>query len=506
MASFNRSRNKAVRCLAVAGLTTSVVCLPALADVWVFDPSISLDQRLDDNYYLIADADGNLAATRAVGELGVSRESQSASYRGLARIDALLTTTNDNGDEGLDSNQYLAFDAKLRSARSRYGVLASFKQDTPSRDIAADLSDTDSLSTDTGLDDLSQSSNVGRQEYIIEPKFDYDLSRRLILTTKATLSQVNHDLPDTQDAIYRQYIAAFPRLADGSFDGTPLSYSEVTIEDAGKPFTPSGELDDYNENEIDIGLRFKQSTITTLTATASYSHYTAEVEPNAYAIIPFGDLVSDPSEKDILRKPKRDAVSTTATFKLGYERSLTPTLKFVVDGGVYTNTTDESDTLRAEDRPGEEIPQDLLDSLESNNDGWLASVSLTYDAGQTRYTVKYAVDVEPSSSGSQVETNELTGDLQRTISPRLNFSLRGRAYEPDRLGVNQDDEYARRFISVEPRIEWKAARNWTIAAAYRYRRQKARIAAASAESNAILLSLKYTLPSEVRDEAKANGL
>ncbi len=505
MTLFNGSRNNAVRCLAVAGLTASVVSLPASADVWVFEPSISLDQRFDDNYYLIPDGDGSLTATRVVGELGLSRESEAASYRGVARIDGLLTTTNDNGDEGLDSNQYLAFDTNLRSARSRTGILVSYKQDTPSRDIAADLSDADNLSSDTGLD-LTQSSNVARQEFILEPTFEYDLSRRLILDSKAILSRVEHALPDPQDAIYQRYIDTFPRLEDGSFDGVPLSYSEVTIDDVGSVFTPSGELDDYAETKVELGLRFKYSTITTLSATASYSHFKAEVEPNAFAIIPFEDLISDPDEKDIRSKPSRDSISTTATFKLGYERSLTPTLKLAVGGGVYTNTTDESDTLRAEDRPGEEIPQELLDSLESESDGWLASVSLSYDAGVTRYVAKYAVDVEPSSSGSQVETNELTGDLYRILSPRLNFALRARAYEPDRLGVNQEDTYARRFISIEPKIEWKAARNWTVAAAYRYRRQKARIAPVSAESNAILLSLKYTVPSEARDAAKAKGL
>ena len=506
MKQFNGSRNNAVCCLAVAGLTASVVSLPAVADVWVFEPSISLDQRFDDNYYLISDGDGSLTATRVVGELGLSRESEAVSYRGLVRIDGLLTTTNDNGDEGLDSNQYLAFDANWRSARSRTGMLASYKQDTPSRDIAADLSDSDNLASDTGLD-LTQSSNVARQEFILEPTFEYDLSRRLILDSKLTLSRVEHALPDAQDTIYQRYIALYE---NGFFGDAPLQpYDEVTIDDIGV-FTVSGELDDYTESEVGLGLRFKYSTITTLSATASYSHFKAEVEPNAFAYIDAADKTPDPDEKDILRSPSRDSISTTATFKLGFERSLTPTMKLAVDGGVYTNTTDESDTLRDGDRaPGVEITQEFLDiqnSLESDSDGWLASISLSYDAGLTRYVARYAVDVEPSSSGSQVETNELTGDLYRILSPRLNFSLRARAFEPDRLGVNQNDSYARRFISIEPKIEWKAARNWTVSAAYRYRRQKARITPVSAESNAILLSLKYTVPSEARDAARANGL
>ncbi|NND91338.1 MAG: hypothetical protein HKN42_10780 [Granulosicoccus sp.] len=505
MPRFNRSALFSASCAVAAGVSVALSCVPASADIWVLEPSLSLDQRFDDNYYLIPAGDGDLSATRAVGELGLSRESQAAIFKGLVRVDGLLTTTNDNGDEGLDSNQILAFDAKLRSARARYGARVSFKQDTPSRDIAADLSDPDNLATDTGLN-ITQSSNVARQEVTFTPNFEYDLTRRLVFGVDATLTVVDHDLPDPQDAIYQRYIDTFPRRADGSFDGVPLSYNEVTIDDVGSVFTPSGELDDFDETEVEMGLRFKYSPITTLTVSTSFSRFNAEVEPDPYAIIPFEQLISDPSEKDIRRKPRRESISTTTTFKVGFERSLTPTLRLGVDGGVYTNSTDNTDTLRADDRPGEEIPQDRLDALESESDGWLASVSLSYDAGVTRYTGKFAVDVEPSSSGSQVETNELTGELYRVLSPRLNLSVRARAFEPDRLGALRDDRFARRFISFEPKIVWKLARNWTVAAAYRYRRQKAQIDPVSAESNAILLSLTYTPPSEIRDAAAASGL
>ena len=500
MALFNRSRNNAVSSLTVLGLTASLVSLPATADVWVFEPSVSLDQRFDDNYYLLPAVDGTLHATRLVGELGLSRESQATSYSGLVRIDSLLTTTNDNGDEGLDSNQIAIFEAIHRSARARYGFAIDYTRDTPSRDIASDL---DLDSTDTSFDSTEDSS-VARQEIIIEPSYQYDLTRRLAFDSTVTFTAVDHDLPDAQDTIYERYIDSFPLTADGNFDGTPLSFDEVTIADTG-PFTPSGELDDYQEAEVDFGFRYKYTPITTLTATASYSHYTAEVEPDPFAVIPFEDLVSDPDEKDIRRKPKRDSISTTATFKLGFERSLTPNLLLGVDGGVYTNTTDLTDTLRAEDRPNEDISERQA-ALETDEDGWLASISLNYDAGVTRYAAKFAVDVVPSSSGSQVETNELIGTLSHTLSPRLNLTVRASAYEPDRLGAIAEDTYARRFISFQPKIEWKAARNWTVSAAYRYRRQKAQIDPVSAESNALLFALKYTPPSEVRDAAAANGL
>lgn len=499
--------NKKILCL------LSAVCFLAAgsskADVWVFEPSISLDQRFDDNYFLEPSGDGNLSATRAVGELGLSRESAVAVIKGLVRVDGLLTTQSDAGEEGLESNQLVAFDARMRSARTRYGVLGSFKQDTPSRDIAADLSDPGSISSDTGLNIPSQSSNVARQEVTLKPYFSYDITRRLEFNSKATMTFVEHELPSAQDVIYQRYYSTLSRDESGNINVPVLAYNEVTIGDVGV-FSPNGELDDFNEGEIELGLRYKYDTISTVTFNVAFSEFNAQVVIDPFAYVPDEDLIPDSDERQIVRRPRRDSLSTTTSFNLGYERLLTPTLQVAVSAGVYTNSSDLSDTLRVDDtdpnNENSEIPVERLEALKSDTDGWLASVGIARDAGLTRYVAKFSVDVQPSSSGAQVETQELTGDVFRVINPRLNASLRARAYEPDRLGANEDDEFARRFISIEPKVEWKYARNWTVSAAYRYRRQKARIDPISAESNAILLALKYTPPSKIRDAANANGL
>ncbi len=492
------------RCAVVAGVGSVVAVLgllsaPVQANIWLFEPSVTLDQRFDDNYYLLPDVSGSLSATRVVGELGLSRQSEAASLKGLVRIDGLLTSSDSNGDEGLDSNQLLGFEAKLRSSRSRYGVRTTFKQDTPSRDIAADLSDAENLASDTGLN-LSQASNVARREIIIKPTYEYDVSRRLIFDTNATITLVEHDLPDPQDAIYQRYLNTFPRTPEGNFDGVPLSFNEVTLDDVGV-FTPNGELDDFQEGEIKIGFRYKYTPITTLSLSAGYSRFTSEVEPTVN--VPFEQKIPDSQVPEIRRDPRRDSISTTSTLTLGYERSLSPTLKLGITGGIYNNTSDKTDTVNFD---GVTVSPEELAALDTQSNGWLGSISLTRDAGLTRYVGKFSVDVEPSSSGSQVESQELTGDMYRILSSRLNFSLRARAFEPDRLGARRDDRFARRFISFEPKLEWKYTRNWTVSGAYRYRRQKARIDPVASESNAILLSLKYTPPSKIRDAARANGL
>ncbi|MBX2878587.1 MAG: hypothetical protein KTR32_01585 [Granulosicoccus sp.] len=488
------------------GISVFMFSQLATADIWIVEPSVALDQRIDDNYYLLPDSGSTLGATRAVGDVGLSRESEIAAVRGRVRADALLTTENDVGDRDLDYNALVAFDAKFRLERSRYGVLVSLKQDTPSRDIAADISDANSVATDTGLTiTQSLSSNVARRELVLKPNFQYDVTRRLLFDTNATFSKVAHDLPSSQDAIYQQYLSL---IAAGAIEGDPEPYGQIGIEDlqttgpGSEVFSPTGELDDYVESKIELGLRYKLDPISTFSATAGLGRFVADVEIDPAVQVQEEDFMPDPAVPQIRRKPRRESIATTRTIKLGYERFLRPNLQLAVNGGLYTNNTDDTDTLRPDDVTFLGTEKEL----EIKTNGWLASVGLNYNSGTTRYAGKFAVDVQPSSSGAQVETNELTGELFRILSPRTTFSFRARAYEPDRLGALREDRFSRRFISFEPKLQWRFTRNWTLITAYRYRRQKARVDLVSAESNAVLLSVKYTPPSEIRDAARASGL
>ena len=116
-----------------AALLVSATSVGSLqADVWVFEPSVTLGQRFDDNFFLDSIGGSSLSATRGIGQLIVSRESAAASFRGLARVDGLLIEGDEDRNDGLDSNQLLGFDARLVGERSRYGFSFGFKQDTPS--------------------------------------------------------------------------------------------------------------------------------------------------------------------------------------------------------------------------------------------------------------------------------------------------------------------------------------------------------------------------------------
>ena len=508
-------------------VAAALFAMPATADVWVFEPSISLDQRFDDNYRLVPGADEEASATRLVGNLGLSRESRTASITGGVRVDGLLTQGDYEGEE-LDSNQILFLETSFGDVRTKWGVDVDFKQDTPSRDISADLSDDESEASDAGV--VNQTYNLARREFVIAPSVTRELTRRASITAGFKYTGVSHGLPAPEDAIYTRYIGLYTAQNEPGFanddivpesdDGSPLPIGQVDNDTVGV-FTPDAELDDYQEAELDFAYRYSLSPISLVSATVRYSRFQADAVPDSSINVPFEELVRD-GQTDIYRDPRgRDSISTTTSFRLGYQRGLTPTLTGEVEAGIYLNTKDDTDRFRESDRDSY-IPvlvnfgtpeqrgldaDEYFATLESEQEGWLASVKLTKDAGLTRYTARFGVDVQPSSVGSQVEAQELTGDVFRKLGPLLDASLRVRLYEPDRLGATgPDNRFARRFLSVEPKVIWRFTRAWSASASYRYRRQKSRADILSGESNAILFSLTYTPPSAVRDAANASGL
>jgi len=403
-------------------------------------------------------------ATRLVGTLGLSREAPNAVFAGLLRVDGLITNSDSNGDE-LSSNR----------------VALNYKFDTPSRDISADLTDPSSVAADTGAS-VTQDSNVARERWVLSPNWRYNLTRLTTLETDLTFTSVTHELPSAREALRTQW------ALNPANDGVPPP-DPISIDDTGF-FTVLDELDDFQEAGIDIGIKSKLSPISTISFFAGYSDFTANVEPDSSIIIPFEQTDPAPDNKDIRRKRKRERRSNTTKFRVGYDRAFTPTLNIGIQAGIYTNETDDTNLLRL---------------TESKSSGYLANITATKSTGVTKYSAKFGVDVLPSDTGSQVESLEAVGDLFRQIGPLLDFSFRVRAYEPDALKADADEEFSRRFLSLEPKLIWRFSRAWTVAGSYRYRRQKSQAADRSGESNALLFSLKYTPPSAIRDAQLNDG-
>lgn len=473
---------------------TALLLTPAFvqADVWVFEPSAALDLRLDDNYTINTTAPESVTATRVVGSLGLSRESQNTAFKGLLRVDGLLQESENTSNE-LTSNQIIYLDSKVSSERTVYGVGINYKQDTPSRDISADITDVSATAADTGAS-VTQDQNVGRARLAITPNFEYKLSRRTTLDANLTYTQVEHELPSVEDVLLDKWVAE---------NGDVPPPSDLSVNTFGR-FKVEDELDDFKESALTFGVKHSLSPLVTLSASVSYKDYQSQVEVNDQIVqVSEQDEIPDPDVFDIRRKPRRDSKSTTVTVNFGYERALSPTLKLGFSVGAYTLEKDDSDLIRPDDATwigGDDLATEIA-NLTSTEQGWLGGITVSKITGVTRYSARFGVDVLPSDVGSQVESLDLVGDLVRELSPRMDFSFRARAYEPDAINAIGADEFSRRFVSFEPKIIWEYSRAWTVAGSYRYRRQKSRADTESGESNAVLLSLKYTPPSAIRDAA-----
>ena len=456
----------------------------ALADVWVFEPSAALDQRVDDNYTIDTETPDPVNATRLVGSIGLSRESQNTAFKGLLRVDGLLQQSENDSSE-LSSNQILFLDTKVSSERTTYGIGINFKQDTPSRDISADITDLSVTAADTGAS-VSQDENVARQRLVLSPNWNYKLSRRTSIDTRLTYTTVKHELPSVEEAALKQF---------GTAEGVAEFLTNEQL-----VFLVEDELDNFKEAAFTIGMKHSWSPLVDLTASVSYKDYQSEVELDKNNVfLAFEDELVDSRERRIRRKPKRTSKSTTTTINLGFERALSQTLKIGFSVGAYANTKDDTDLIRPDDViVSADIDQALADATATEN-GWLGGMTLTKTTGLTRYSARFGVDVLPSDIGAQVESLDLVGDMVREINPRMDFAMRARAYEPDTINATGADKFSRRFISIEPKIIWQYSRAWTVAGSYRYRRQKSRADTNSGESNAFLISLKYTPPSAIRD-------
>jgi len=453
------------------------------AQAWVWLPSVALDQRFDDNYRLRTEDSESVSATRLVGNLGLNRESQISSVRALLRADALLSVGQESKDE-LDSNQFAFIDTSFTHPRALTEISLNLKRDTPNRDISTDITDVTAVPADAGAS-TTQDENVDRTRLVLNPRYSYNLSRLTTLLSDYSYTQVKHGKRSCDDAL-ALFLEAQPD--DAEPQSNPV-------------FKTADELDDFEEHAVKLTLRSRLSVLSSYSISAGYSLFEAEEESDE------GDAAESEDCKAlgfvVKRDPKRKTTVNTARFTVGYDTQLSPTLSIGGQLGYYVTDSSKLKPIVDEDfdgQPDGPVPQ----YEDSSSSGYLFNLSLTKRASITTYTGKVSIEVYPSDVGDVVESLNLEGDYTRKVTERLDFNLKLRAFEPDTISDdNDDDKFARRFISMEPKVVWRFTRDWTVGASYRYRRQKSQAETKSSESNALLFSVKYVPPSALRDLAKS---
>jgi len=246
----------------------------------------------------------------------------------------------------------------------------------------------------------------------------------------------------------------------------------------------SEELDDFTENLFEVNFNHKLSRRNTLSTLLAFSAFEAQSELPS----PESERTPDPRQENILRNPRFATTVDTIRASIGYERLFSPTFTGGIQVGYFTA---DADTF------GERV----------TNDGYTAALSAVKQGNRNRFSGSFGIDVFPSSIGDVVESLELIADYQRQLSRLTLFNFRLRAFEPDAISdTNNADSFARRFLSIEPKIIWNFRRAWSAAASYRYRRQKSQGDVESGDSNALLFSIKYTQPSAIADARREGGL
>ena len=173
----------------------------------------------------------------------------------------------------------------------------------------------------------------------------------------------------------------------------------------------------------------------------------------------------------------------TGFFRIGYERSLSPT--FTVGGDVGLRITNFTE-----------------DNEDQTEEGPIASVSAVKKTGLTRFELLAGLELYPSSIGEVVQTQELVANVTRNLSELSQFSVKSRFYENTVISGNsagKENENDRRNLTIRPEISWQLSREWKVGAAYRYRREKLEKNPSSAEGNALLFSVKYTFLSSLSE-------
>jgi hypothetical protein len=132
----------------------------------------------------------------------------------------------------------------------------------------------------------------------------------------------------------------------------------------------------------------------------------------------------------------------------------------------------------------------------TSDTGFTAALSGTKTAGLTTFTGALERFAAPSVSGNLVETDQLVLNVSRILSERFSFLLRSRFFETE--AINELASGAnRRFIAIQPRLQYALSPAWALETAYEYRREKEFAETESADSNAVFLSLVWERPVEV---------
>ncbi len=106
--------------------------------------------------------------------------------------------------------------------------------------------------------------------------------------------------------------------------------------------------------------------------------------------------------------------------------------------------------------------------------------------------------VDPGSTGELLQRDELSLRGAHPVAERLTFSWRLSYFQNEEvsdLSGSSLSEYS--FLRIEPKLSWRISPDWFVDTAFRHRRRERERTNSEADSNAVLVSIRYQPPMEI---------
>jgi len=157
----------------------------SFAELWQFTPSITLEERYDDNIRLTTGPHDDVTGTLLKGSVRFSRASETGGLSGTLRVN-LNDYSGDEVDSDIKHNVFFDFASHTSTERSRLALAGTLKQDTTARSIDFEEVGDD---IDEGLVDV----DIRRNKLNVTPSFQYNLSERTSLDLSYYFYDVRHE-------------------------------------------------------------------------------------------------------------------------------------------------------------------------------------------------------------------------------------------------------------------------------------------------------------------------
>ncbi len=159
----------------------------ANAAVWLFDPTVTLEQEYDDNYRLATESsnEDEVWTTTLTGELAIKGKSERADLEALIRLDA-VDYNGDDDDLDDRNNQFLALSSKYKlSERDSVSLAANLNRDSILRNGIIEIEPEDVVIDDDGviqpdgdIDTVLVQQNVRRTRTNVRTNWQHRLSEK----------------------------------------------------------------------------------------------------------------------------------------------------------------------------------------------------------------------------------------------------------------------------------------------------------------------------------------